>query len=108
MGGNLPLRGWTVQCQVPSMIPAPYLTPEEIAAITEPLTQGAARIRYFRDVLKVKAAPKPNGQPLVWRSDFEAVRRLEQDAANDGARSRDWSAFEERVKCGRGTEKKRR
>jgi hypothetical protein len=86
----------------------PYLTDEEIEHITDPLTQGAARIRYFREVLEVKVKPRPNGQPLVWRSDFDAARRREQEAANDGRPSLDWSAFEERVKYGRGEKAKRR
>lgn len=86
----------------------PYLTAEEIADITEPLTQGAARIKYFKH-LGVKVEPKPNGQPLVWRQDFEAVRRREQQAANDGRpASRDWSEFEKRVRYGRGEKEKRR
>ena len=81
----------------------PYLTDEEVEFITRPRTQGAARLRYFREVLKVKAEPRPNGQPLVWRSDFETTRRREQDAANDGQRpSRDWSAFEKRVRYADG------
>ena len=85
----------------------PHLTDAEIADITAPLTQGAARIRFFRR-LGVKVEAKPNGQPLVWRSDFEAARR-QQDAANDARPvSRDWSAFEERVRYGRGSKEKRR
>ena len=81
----------------------PYLTDEEIEFITRPRTQGAARRRYFREVLQVRTEARPNGQPLVWRSDFEAKRRHEQDAANDGQRpSRDWSAFEKRVRYAGG------
>lgn len=80
----------------------PYLTEDEIAGATEPLTQGAARINFFRR-LGVKVGKKPNGQPLVWRADFDAARR--QVAANDGRPvSPDWKAFEERVRCGRGKE----
>lgn len=52
----------------------PYLTDEEIEDITKPLTQGAARIKYFRS-LGVKCEPKPNGQPLVGRAEFEESRR---------------------------------
>lgn len=50
----------------------PYLTDNEIAEITEPLVQGAARIRFFRK-LGVKVSPKPNGQPLVGRAEYEAA-----------------------------------
>lgn len=87
----------------------PYLTAAEITEITEPLTQGAARIKFFRR-LGVKAEPRPNGQPLVWRADFYAARVASVPAANDspGARTRDWAAFEERVRYGRGSKEKRR
>lgn len=84
----------------------PYLTPDEVAEITEPLTQGAARIKYFRRI-GVKAEPRPNGQPLVLRCDFEASRQ--QEAANDGKPGRsDWSKFDDKVKYGRGAKEKRR
>lgn len=51
----------------------PYLTDDEIAEITKPLMQGAARCRYFRR-LGIKVDPRPNGQPLVGRAEFEAAR----------------------------------
>lgn len=87
---------------------SPHLTDEEIASITEPLTQGAARINYLRR-LGIKAEPKPNGQPLVWRSDFEAARQRNTEAANDGRPvSRDWSEFDKKVAYGRGEKAKRR
>lgn len=81
---------------------SPHLTDDEIASITEPLTQGAARIKYLRR-LGIKAEPKPNGQPLVWRSDFEAARRKAGEAANDSRPvARDWSKLEKKVRYGRG------
>lgn len=85
----------------------PHLTDDEISSITAPLTQGAARIKFFRR-LGVKVEAKPNGQPLVWRADFEAARL--PPAANDapGARSRDWGQFDEKVRYGRGAKEKRR
>lgn len=86
----------------------PYLTEEEIAHITKPRTQGAARVRYFREKLKCKVEPRPNGQPLVWRADFEAAR-MAAPAANDSRQaSKDWTAFDQRVRYGRGTKAKRR
>lgn len=51
----------------------PYLTDDEIADITKPLTQGAARCRYFRRI-GVKVDPRPDGQPLIGRAEFEAAR----------------------------------
>lgn len=52
---------------------SPHLTDAEIAEITEPLTQGAARCRYIRKVYGVTVKEKPNGQPLVGRAEFEAA-----------------------------------
>lgn len=75
----------------------PYLTDEEIAEITRPLRQGAARIKFFRR-LGMKVEPKPNGQPLVWRADFEAAGAAAP--AND-ARERtvvDWSQLKDKVR----------
>lgn len=81
----------------------PHLTDAEIADITVPLTQGAARIKFFESI-GVKARAKPNGQPLVWRKDFDAVRS-QVEAANDGRPKADWTDFEKRVRYGRGGEK---
>ena len=86
----------------------PYLTDEEIAEITEPLTQGKARIKFLRRI-GVKTEPKPNGQPLVWRADYEAARHA-QPAANDTpGKTRDWAQLREKVQNGgRGEKAKRR
>jgi hypothetical protein len=51
----------------------PFLTDDEIARMTKPLKQGAARCRYFRS-LGIKVDPRPDGQPLVGRAEFEAAR----------------------------------
>lgn len=59
---------------------SPYLSDEEVADITNPLTQGAARCRYFRK-LGVKVDPRPNGQPLVGRAEFEAARLSKERSA---------------------------
>jgi len=50
----------------------PSLTEDEIAEITKPLTQGKARIRFFKK-LGCKVSAKPNGQPLVGRAEYEAT-----------------------------------
>lgn len=80
----------------------PHLTDDEIADITAPLTQGAARIKFFRR-LGVKVEAKPNGQPLVWRADFDTAR-LAQVAANDTpGKPRDWAPLRKKVQnAGRG------
>lgn len=89
------------------MLP-PYLTDDEIAGMTKPLTQGAARIKYIRDVLKVPVERRPDGQPIVRRADYEG--RAVAPAANDSAGNaeRDWSRFDEKVRYGRGAKEKRR
>lgn len=85
----------------------PYLTDEEVREITEPLVQGKARCRFFAR-LGVKVEPKPNGQPLVLRVDFEG-RPPVAPAANDAPRPvRDWTAFRERVASRGGPSAKRR
>lgn len=50
------------------------LTDEEIDTICAGLKQGAAKVRYLRDVMKVPVARKPNGRPLVRRSDWERAQ----------------------------------
>lgn len=52
----------------------PYLSQEEVDEICDPIKQGAAQIRYLRQVLKIKVERKPNGRPLVWRADVERRR----------------------------------
>lgn len=59
------------------MSAAPYLEEDEIEKITDPLIQGAARIKFFRK-LGCNVKPKPNGQPLVGRADFEAAMLAKQ------------------------------
>lgn len=50
----------------------PWLTDDEIADLCAPLTQPAAQARYLRGLgLTVKL--KPNGRPLVLRSNVEAT-----------------------------------
>jgi len=51
----------------------PYLTDEEIAAITAPLTQAAARCRHIEREFGLKVRRKPNGQPIVGREDLAAA-----------------------------------
>jgi hypothetical protein len=57
----------------------PYLTDAEIEHITHPLTQGAARIRFFK-TLGCKVKERPNGQPLVGRAEYEAVMTSRRNA----------------------------
>ena len=52
------------------------LTDAEVADICAPLVQGAAQARYLREVLRVPAARKPNGRPLVKRCDWERAQNV--------------------------------
>lgn len=65
----------------------PFLTDDEIERLTKPLTQGAARCKFFRR-LGIKVDPRPDGQPIVGRAEFEAARlsknRQPLAVANDG------------------------
>ncbi len=50
----------------------PWLSDDELAALCEPLEQPAAQIRYLkRSGYHVTA--KPNGRPLLMRSELERV-----------------------------------
>lgn len=55
-----------------------FLTDDELAEICRPLTQGAAQIRYLRDVLKLPVVRRLDGTPLVKRADWD---RAQQPAA---------------------------
>ena len=50
----------------------PFLSDAEIAGICEPLQMPAAQCRYLRR-LGLTVHTKPNGRPLVARSEFERV-----------------------------------
>lgn len=49
------------------------LTDAELATICRPLVQHAARVRYLRG-LGLRVERRPDGSPLVWRSDWERLR----------------------------------
>lgn len=44
-----------------------FYTDAEVDELTDGLTQNAAKIRYLRDVCKLRVDRKPNGRPLAWR-----------------------------------------
>lgn len=56
----------------------PFLTQAEIDQVCEPLTQPGAQRRYLSKVLKLQVHEKPNGRPLVARSEFERVLGAER------------------------------
>lgn len=52
----------------------PHLTEDEINDLCKPLIQPAAQVRFLRDKLHLQVDRKPGGQPLVWRTNLEAVK----------------------------------
>lgn len=54
-------------------IAPPFLTDDEIAGICEGVQQAAAQRRYLSKTLRLVVHSKPNGRPLVARSEFERV-----------------------------------
>lgn len=56
---------------MPNQLP-PWLTEAEINDLCTPLTQHAAQIRYI-ERLGIPVRKKPNGAPLVMRSQFEEI-----------------------------------
>lgn len=65
---------------------SPYLTVDEVADICRPLKQHAAQIRYLKTVLKLPVERRPDGSPLVKRSDVE--QRVQNRCQTNGPR---WS-----------------
>jgi len=51
----------------------PYLTDDETKDIAKPLKQPAAIVRWFRANGFADCRIKPNGLPLITRTNFEAV-----------------------------------
>ncbi len=59
---------------------SPHLTDTEVIEITEPLTQAAARCKFF-ERHGCKVLKKPNGQPLVSRADWEdRIKFLDEES----------------------------
>ncbi|MCW5648394.1 MAG: hypothetical protein KIS62_01475 [Ramlibacter sp.] len=50
----------------------PWLTDSEADDLCAPLTQNCAKVKYLRG-LGLEVRTKPNGRPLVLRSNVEAV-----------------------------------
>jgi hypothetical protein len=62
---------------VPAM--PPVLSDADVDDICAGLKQNAAKARFLRDVLKVPVQRKPNGRPLVLRSDWERRNQTPQN-----------------------------
>lgn len=54
------------------MIEPPYLTDSEVLSMCEPLKQPAALCRYLVG-LGLKVVTKPNGRPLLLRTELDRV-----------------------------------
>lgn len=74
---------------------SPLLTDEEIERLTKPLTQGAARCRFLEREYGVKVKRAPNGQPVVWRVEYEEalLSRRAKGRALVPAPEPDWGAL---------------
>lgn len=69
------------------MIEPPYLTDSEVLSMCEPLKQPAALCRYLMG-LGLKVVTKPNGRPLLLRTELDRVlgaSRFGQSAASTHA-----------------------
>lgn len=65
----------------------PFLSDPEVQALCEGLEQPAAQLRYLR-TLGLHVARKPNGRPLLMRSELERVLGAERMMpANDAQTS---------------------
>lgn len=60
-----------------------YLTDTEIDDICHPLTQGAAQVRYLRQ-LGLHVERKYDGRPIVSRANFEALLSGDRRTATTG------------------------
>jgi hypothetical protein len=69
-----------------------YYTDAEVDELCDGLVQDAAKIRYLRDVLKLRVNRKPNGRPLAWRPEPVALAEAQNDdAAPNVLALRDWA-----------------
>ncbi len=50
----------------------PFLSDAEVAELCAPLTNGAAQVRYLQRI-GLAVQRKPNGKPLLMRSELERV-----------------------------------
>lgn len=58
-----------------------YFTDAEVDEMTDGLTQDAAKIRFLRNVCKLRVDRKPNGRPLAWRPTTQAQEVGQADAS---------------------------
>jgi hypothetical protein len=65
------------------------LSDDEVDAICAGLVQNAAKLRYLREVLKLRVDRRPNGRPLVRRADWFNAHHKAQNV--DPATGPKWS-----------------
>ena len=91
-------------------IEAPFLSDAEIAELCKPLVMPAAQVRYLRNELRLHVNIKPNGRPIVMRSELERVMgaaRLGEVLQRRQA-APDFTAMERLIKERHGQNKKKR
>jgi uncharacterized protein (DUF1499 family) len=52
---------------------APFLSDAEVYELCFPLRMPAAQVRFLRNRLRLHVSVKPNGRPIVMRSELERV-----------------------------------
>lgn len=85
-----------------------YLTDDEVAEICEPLVNAAAQYKYITSKLGMHAGKKPNGRPLVARSEFERVMGADRLQSLPAPALVDVSALRKRWESKNGKEAQRR
>lgn len=91
-----------------TMAKPPFLTDDEIAAICDPLVMPAAQFRHLTSALGLHAARKPNGRPLVARSEFERVLGAARMSDSNNETAADLAALRERWGNRNGAQTQRR
>lgn len=90
------------------MAQPPFLTDDEVAEICDPLVMPAAQFRHLTSALGLHAVRKPNGRPLVARSEFERVIGAARMSDSTHESAADLAALRERWGKRNGTQTQRR
>lgn len=92
----------------------PWLDDDEVAELCKPLVRPAARVKFLRGA-GLHVTLKPNGHPVVMRSELErvfgAARLAEHGSGHDVAASPDVTGLQEwanRRRNSNGTQTQRR
>lgn len=59
------------------------LTDAEVCELTKPIKQGAAQVRYLREILGSDIKRRPDGKPVVTRAMLARLQSQSTPASND-------------------------